>query len=443
MVRKMRLNKMVKPSCIILVTLFVCSFFTGCFDKKEVEDFAYAVAIGLDKGKTNSLRLTLQIAIPTETGGGGGGGGNGGDEKKRSKAATLITIEAPTIYSALNMANTYISKELNLSHVKVIVFSEELAREGIQKYIHTMVRWKEFRPSMYVAVARCSAEEYLENVEPVLEINYAKFYELTYSGFRYTGFIANTQFINFYVQQESYDMNPVAVLAGITKYKTAEDFTLEESTYKMKGRTYVLGGDFKAGDMTVVGDLKSEVAGLAVFKGDKMVGDIDAGDTALYSILVGQFNHSYVTIKDPIEKEDFIVLNIKQSRKPKHKVEISGDRPEISVSIMLEADILSIQSGINYEKAENLPVMEKAAEDFIKKSMEDLLTRTTKEFESDIIGFGKAAKGKFLTWDEWEKFDWNAKYKNSVFTIQVDVKVRRPGLVVRTFSSEKIENGVY
>lgn len=433
----MRLNKAIKPICIVLVMILLCAFFTGCYDRKEVEDFAYVVAIGLDKGKTNPLRLTLQIAVPTVTGaGGGGGGGDGGGEKGGGKAATLVTIEAPTIYSALNMANTYISKELNLSHVKVIVFSEELAREGVQKYTHTMVRWKEFRPSMYVAVARDSAEEYLKNVEPVLEINHAKFYELSYSGFKYTGFTANTQFINFYLQQESDDMNAVAVLAGVSENKSTEDFNLEESTYKMKGRTYALGGDFKAGDMTVVGDIKSEIAGLAVFKGDKMVGEIDAGETTMYLMLAGQFDHSYVTVPDPVVKDDFIVLNIKQSRKPRHNIEMMGDKPDISARIMLEADILSIQSGINYEQADKLTVMENAVEEFIKKNMEDFLKRTTEEFESDIVGFGKTMKRKFLTWEDWEKFGWSGKYKNSTFNVEVDVKVRRPGLVVRTLSSK-------
>lgn len=38
----------------------------------------------------------------------------------------MDTIEAPSIDAALNLINTYSSKEINLSHCKLIIFSEKL-----------------------------------------------------------------------------------------------------------------------------------------------------------------------------------------------------------------------------------------------------------------------------------------------------------------------------
>jgi len=38
------------------------------------------------------------------------------------------------------MINSYVSKQLNMSQIKVLVFSEELAREGIEKYINALMR---------------------------------------------------------------------------------------------------------------------------------------------------------------------------------------------------------------------------------------------------------------------------------------------------------------
>ena len=92
---------------------------------------AYPIAIGLDIGHANILRMTLQLAVPLSIGGGGagesGGGSGGGGEEK---AVSVITIDTSSIFSGLNMVNNIISKEINMSHAKVIVISRKLAEEG-------------------------------------------------------------------------------------------------------------------------------------------------------------------------------------------------------------------------------------------------------------------------------------------------------------------------
>lgn len=209
----MELNKKITTAGLILIILF-CGTLTGCYDRKEIDDMAYVTAIGLDKGKTNFVKMTLQIAVPKAIGGGGDEGGGGGDG-----STTITTVETPTLYSGLNMINNYISKRINMSHAKVVVFSEEMAREGIHEYIHAMIRGREFRGSMYVVVARGSAEEYIRSVTPILEVNPTKYYEMNFQAYKYTGFTANAQLINFYLQEECSCSQAVAVLAGVSRYK--------------------------------------------------------------------------------------------------------------------------------------------------------------------------------------------------------------------------------
>jgi spore germination protein KC len=145
----------------------LCIWLSGCYDAREIDDLAYVMAIGLDKGTSNVLRITLQISLPTKIAGGGGKAGEGGE----GKSSTLTTMEAPSIHSGLNMINTYISKQINLSHAKLMVISEELAREGVHEFIHTMIRDREFRPEMFIVVSRSKAEDFLSEVKPILEEN--------------------------------------------------------------------------------------------------------------------------------------------------------------------------------------------------------------------------------------------------------------------------------
>lgn len=423
---------MVKKLCISIIICFFCSLFAGCYDKYEVDDLAYVIAIGIDKGTTNILRLTLQLAKPTAIGGGGGGGGGGGVSEGGKEAMTFLTVETPSIVSGLNMANNVIGKKISLSHAKTLVFSKELARDGIGSYINSLPRNREIRPNIMVVVSRNSAEDYIKAIEPTLVINPAKFYELSYDAFKFTGFTARTDFHRFYSQAKSTCQSPVAVLAGVSRFESSKEFDLKGSTFADKGRPYPLEGDFKAGEMPKTGDVKAEVMGLAVFDGSKMIGELDGEETLYHLMLDGEYNHSFITIPDPLKKEDMVILDVKQSRYPVKRVDISGGKPKIYAKIMLEADIQAIESGIEYERPENIRILEKSYEDFIREGISRYLKRTTGEFKADINGFGKIAKIKFLTWDEWEKFNWLNKYKDSTFDVDVDLKIRRTGLMIKT-----------
>jgi len=64
-----------KKSFTVLLAFIMSFSVTGCFDKREIDDLVNPIAIGFDKGSNHSVRMTLQIAIPTKVAVGGEGGG--------------------------------------------------------------------------------------------------------------------------------------------------------------------------------------------------------------------------------------------------------------------------------------------------------------------------------------------------------------------------------
>lgn len=421
---------------IICILLFLCLSLTGCFDSKEIDDKAYVVAVGFDKGQNNYLKMTLQFAIPSKISSGGGEGGGG-----KGEGSSITTVETPTIYAGLNMINTYISKEVDFTHCKTVVFSKELAQEGIHKYIHAMVRGREFRGSMYVAVSRDSAEEYILNVKPTLEVNPAKHYEMNFESFEYTGFAGDTTLLNFYLLEECSCRQAYATLVGVSKYEKSGEFSSEDSTYKSKGHDLPLEGDFLAGSIPKVYEVKSEVMGIAGFDGGTLVAEFDGQEALFHSMLYGTYGYSYISIPDPKEPNKFVILNMKQSRMPTHSVEMINDEPLCSAKVQLEADIVSIQSGFNYESTENINLLESAAEKFIEEGMLRFLKKTA-AVHLDLCGFGRALKGKYLLWDDWTQVKWLTKYADAKFQIDVNLKIRRTGLMVRTAPAKSSKGDV-
>lgn len=418
--------KKYKIFAIILTVLLQGTIFTGCYDRRELDDMAYPIALGFDKGKTAELRMTLQLAVPTNIAGGESGGGDG------QESTTVITVETPSIFAGLSMLNTFINKQINLSHIKAIVFSKEIVQEGISKYLHAMIQNREFRPNASVIVSRGSAEELINAVKPTLETNPAKYYELLLDAYKYTGFTTDTKLIDFYNKSEGASIQPVAVLAGVSKYESTDEFDLNNSTYKEKGRIDPLEGDFKAGDIPKVGGLNVEIMGLAIFDGGKMVGELDGEETSYHLMVEGKFNSMYFTMPDPDVENEYIVLRLSRSRLTQKKVEMIGDKPKLIARIFLEGDILSVQSGYNFESIEEIENIQKIVENYIKDGIIRYLDKSTKKFSSDINGFGRKLKSKFLTWQQWKEFDWLSKFKESSYEVEVNVKIRRPGLIVKT-----------
>lgn len=102
--------------CIVLIIIFTGGFNQG----QEVDDFAYAIAIGIDKSSSNNLKISFQFAKPVNA------SDNGSSEPQPS---FIHTVDASSISSAINLLDSYMSKRINLSHCKVLVFSEEFAKE--------------------------------------------------------------------------------------------------------------------------------------------------------------------------------------------------------------------------------------------------------------------------------------------------------------------------
>jgi hypothetical protein len=344
-------------------------------------------------------------------------------------------------------------------------------------------------------VCKDSAEEYLKSIKPVLDLDPAKYYELTFSAYRYTGLTVRSQIIKFYADMESLGTQAVAVLAGVNKYKppkggqsggsgkddqsgdsggsgkdsqsgdsgdSAKDSQSGDSgdsakddqsggaakesktggsqkeakpaepTNKSKGRPQPFEGDYEAGSIPRTGDVKGEIEGLAVFDGDRMVGEMDGDAARDYLLVNGQFHDTDKTIADPLIKDTFVVLDVIQRRNPVRRVRIVGGKPQISVQIDLDADIAAIQSGYNYEDPEKLPILERAVETQLQDEIARFLGRTAGEFHSDICGFGNSAKGLFLTQRDWNDYHWLQQYKDATFDVKVKVKIRRPGLILRS-----------
>lgn len=111
---------------IIAFIILVCIFgiaFSSSYTHRTLGNLAYVLAIGIDVGENAKMKISAQFTKSTAISPGSSG------SSEDDSNIVLVSGEADSIFSCLNLLNTYIGKELNLAHCSVIVFSEEFAKK--------------------------------------------------------------------------------------------------------------------------------------------------------------------------------------------------------------------------------------------------------------------------------------------------------------------------
>lgn len=396
-------------TCIIAILISITPMFllTGCSDK-TIDKLAYVISIGFDKGKNDKLEIFFEISTPTGSGSGSSSSNSGSSEK--SSSSTIISVECSSLDSGLNLLNSYLSKEVDLSHCNIVVFSSELAQEGIHDYIYTLINNVEVRPSCNILISTCSIEDFFINSSNSLESYSANYESLNENLTGYTEIVTISDF--FSKTTDSFG-EPCAILCGLSSNDIS---TLDqESSSKDKKEENTL-----------------KTLGLAVFKQDKLVGFLSPLETFAHLIITNELKNCTISVPSPFDEKESIDIYLTRKSDTKIKIDIINGKPIINVNCFLTAKISSVSNNHKYLDEKNIKLLESSANDYIEQLCLDYFENTAKKYGSDIGGLGKYVVSKFLTWDDWNNFDWQTAYKNSSFNVNVDTTITSSYLLLDT-----------
>lgn len=391
----------------IILILFLL-FLTGCYDASGLETLAYVIALGIDKGSTNDIKLSLQIATLTDSSSSSG-------SSAQFDSATIVSVECDTIESGIALVNSYISKKINLSHCKAVIISEELATSGISKYVLSLVNNIELRPNCNMIISKCSAHALLENFKPTLESASARYYELIVNSSEYSGYTKNIHISDFYTSMLDTASQATAILANINDAKIKSNI---DSLSNNDDQAYI------AGNIPIDAKNKIEILGLAVFSEDKLVGELNNIENLCHLIITNKLCEGTVTIPSPFNTNDNLSFSVSLSKPTCNSVYSVNNHPYITSKICINAVLETMNYNIDVSDKNTLILLNESLTDYILQNIYSYLYKTSKIYKSDIVGFGKYAKSKYLTWNDWYNSDWLNNYENSFFNVSVDSNVR-------------------
>lgn len=395
------------------IIIFCAVAFSGYLHEQDINDLAYVIAIGFDVGNDDKLKLTFQISIPSGNSSGSSGSGGSSSSEKGVSDTLNQTVECNSFNSGLNTANNIISKKLNLSHCKFIIFSEKLASLGILDYIYTLENNIELRSNCNILVSTSTAEEFINSSTPILEHSTSKYYEIITTSSKYSGYTSNATLNTVYTSIVDDFSETSTMLGNVQKEEGSEDESSSGGNSSSSGQTSSKDG------------MESDIiiGGMAVFKKDKLVGTLSKEETVPYLIVTDKLKECVVSIPSPFSEGNYIDLHIYDFSKTKNSVKLDSSGPQITTDVTLKSTILSNDFDFDSSSKEDIEKIISAASDYFKEQIMNYYEKTAREFKSDITGLGKHAVYKFPTIDDWEEYNWSEKFETATFDVNVKVNI--------------------
>lgn len=387
--------------------------FSSSYLSLSMDNLAYVLVIGIDKGEDNNLEVSFQFSTASKT----------TESGSTEKTPTIMdSVTAPSLSTAINLMDSYMGKELNLSHCKVIIFSEELAQEGISEEIYTLINDTQLRPSANIVVSKCNAKFYMEQTSPELENLISKYYEIFTNSSKYTGFKPDATIGDFFNGLICKTCEPIAILGGISSEKPEN-----------QGNNHIQENyNVKSNQTPIEGENGSENTGIAAFKEDKLVGELCALETTTYLAIKNEVNRFLVSVPDPDDVNSFLDIYLYPNGSPNIEIDTSTSSPYIKLKTKFNGRIYSMSNNSQYLEPDILKDISETCNKYLESVFSDYLYKTSKEFNSDINGFGKYALGNFFTTEDYDTYNWNDNYRNAFFSVQVDTSVKSSMLITET-----------
>ncbi len=383
------------------VFIFILSIFLlcGCYDNKEIDETAYIIALGIDKSEKNGYDYTFQFSAPLATM--SGEGSKGGDENEKNENSTVrnLVISAPDFYTAKNMTNNFLSKTVDMSHLKLIVFSAGVDSDGFLNHSQFMLREREVRPHTAVALSKTSAQSYLKSVNPQLEANTAKYYELM--ALRSNNVYSPTKRLSDFVDE-------ISSALGVSVLPIAQSYASDSLGQRGSALVGIENSNIQSNN--------AELRGMAIFKEGKVQSLMSGKDAMIFNILTRSIKSCTITLKNPYLDNGFLTFRLNVPHAARYAFETKQKPCKILASQSLEINFFgaSLPKGF-LDNAELY--------DYAKRVLTDEVSayfyRLSRTHRADIMKLGDHAKQSFLTEKEWKQYDWEKAFKSAEFKIEI------------------------
>lgn len=396
-------RKTIKNKFILWLLLFPLIFMGGCWDARDLQNLAIVSAVGidLDEKLPGKVVVTIQIIKPGEvksaSGGGGSGGGSGnGSSANQKPTYIMVSSSGKTISEVFRNFVNQVDRQIFLSQNQIIVFGKEAAQRGVYPYLDYFIRIRESRETTWILVAEGKAGEVIETNLGLEKI---------------PAMAINRLVINRELASQA---------SGATLHEFAASM-MSEASATYTSLIQVIGTEEK----------KIRLAGTAVFKGDKLIGEFDKAETRGFLWVTNKVKKGIITVEFARGDLNLDILRAHSKMVP----EIRQNKVNIKLVINVQYGIRGTEKSEDFTKPELTESLQILVGQAIRREVMAALSRAY-QFDADVFGFGEAVHRKLPK--EWKimKPLWEQQFLMTKVSIKTNIRQKTIGLNSKAFLPE-------
>ncbi|SET37028.1 Ger(x)C family spore germination protein [Paenibacillus sp. NFR01] len=398
------LRSLRKAVLIFLMPLLL----SGCWDSVELNRRAIVSGVAFDLGKSDMEKyvVSFQVIVADEI---------SGQKTRGTSPVALYTGKGRTIFEALSNASRQTARFLSLGHVRVLVVSEELARQGISDMLDTLERESDARLTSLMFISKGQpAKDILSTMTVFSKIPANDLVEKLETTSKQYGY--------------NYRMEVDDIIRGV----------------KLPGGGPIINGVFTRGNRgkadnndnlkTIAPQVVLNVSDLAAFKGDKMVGWLSGSEAFGTVILHNKIRQFPLLILHP--GQGFISFNIYKSQVGIRAIAKVPERPVIKIKISLQAELKESPNNLDLTSS---VVLQKLARQIEEEARSQVLAgiQAARKMNSDFLGFGLALERANPR--GWKRVEgrWNEIFQHCKTDIYIDAVIRHTDMRSNSLKNNK------
>jgi spore germination protein KC len=355
----------------------LCTLCTACWDSRELDELALITAIGVDKINDQYV-VTTQVVNPTTLATQQGGG-------EQSPIVTYKT-RGKSIGEALQKRTTLSDRQNYTSQLKVLIFGEQLARDGIKDVLDFFSRNRGTEPIFYICIAKGNtAQNILEVMTPLTQSPADLIFSSIKTQVQTKGAVIGNM-IDDFVSNLSNE-GEEAKLTGIEILGSKEKGD-ENNSKKIAPNTYL------------------KINTIGIFKQDKLVGWLNERESIGLNFILNNIDRTHFKIPCPNRPNKTIMLEVLHAR-TKVKSVMQQNHPVINIKINAQTNINEIQcEDIQINDPATIQKLNELAQKELAKIIKSTIAAAQKKYKTDVLEFGRTIYRQNHNYWEKHKQQW-------------------------------------
>ncbi|MGI6176619.1 MAG: Ger(x)C family spore germination protein [Christensenellales bacterium] len=363
--------------------LLSCLFLSGCWDYRGLDTLDIATGMAVDKDPNSGNYLTTMEIVDTRAGG----------EEIR---AIYVESQGETLFDAIRNSKRKLIDKIYGGNLQTIIISKQIAEtEGVDAILEQLLRDGEPRETLTVAISQeDTAGEILLAEGLDSEIIAYEIHEMVIEDSTITASTKNTALYETY--EALYGVGNALVLPVVRCVKNTDQIVTESY-------------------------------GIALFKGDRLIGFDHAQNSMLYLFMVDELEGGVISFSMDSE-DDLVSTEIKRSQ-TSVDVSIVEGVVHVSVQVKTKLHVTELKSQVDISSFSERGKLEARAGEVLQERIAGYFKYAQAQFKTDIFGLGNQVYQKDP--DLWRSIEneWDSMFQNAVLEVQAQADILTAGVL--------------